>query len=141
MYPEHVITPMKNELVSSGFKDLSTPEAVEEFMNKKGIAFLVINSVCGCAAGAARPGARMALQKANKLPENLGTVFAGFDIEATKKAREYMLPYPPSSPSMAVFRDGELIHFLERHHIEGRNAEMIGNHLAEVFEEFCKEEA
>jgi putative YphP/YqiW family bacilliredoxin len=98
---------------------------------------LVINSVCGCAAGAARPGVRWAVEHASKKPDTLATVFAGVDKEAVAKAREYTLPYPPSSPSIALFKDGELVHFIERHHIEGRNAQMIGNHLLEVFEEYC----
>ena len=97
----------------------------------------VINSVCGCAAGAARPGIKWALQNSAKKPNHLTTVFAGVDKEAVAKAREYTLPYPPSSPAIALFRDGELVHFVERHHIEGRNAQMIGEHLVEVFDEFC----
>ena len=97
----------------------------------------MINSVCGCAAGTARPGVKMALKLSDKKPDNLTTVFAGGDIEATAKVREYHLPYPPSSPSVALFKDGELVHFVERHHIEGRSAEIIGNHLADVFEEYC----
>jgi putative YphP/YqiW family bacilliredoxin len=139
MYPEHLTQPMKNELTALGFKDLKTPEDVEKFVNQKGITFLVVNSVCGCAAGAARPGVRLALQRSEKLPDGMGTVFAGVDKEATQKAREFMLPYPPSSPSMAVFRDGELVHFIERHQIEGRNADMIANHLVAVFDELCQE--
>jgi putative YphP/YqiW family bacilliredoxin len=98
---------------------------------------LVINSVCGCAAGAARPGIKWALEHSEKKPAHLATVFAGVDKEAVSKAREYTLPYPPSSPAIALFKDGELVHFVERHHIEGRNAQMIGEHLVEVFDEFC----
>jgi putative YphP/YqiW family bacilliredoxin len=97
----------------------------------------VINSVCGCAAGAARPGIKWALQQASRKPDALTTVFAGVDKEAVARAREYTLPYPPSSPSIALFKDGELVHFVERHHIEGRNAQMIGEHLLAVFEEYC----
>ncbi len=138
MYPEHLTQPMKNELVTLGFEDLTSAEQVTQFVNKKGVSMLVVNSVCGCAAGAARPGVRSALQKAGVAPDALGTVFAGVDKEATQKAREFMLPYPPSSPSLAIFKDGELVHFVERHQIEGRNAEMISNHLIAVFEEFCQ---
>jgi putative YphP/YqiW family bacilliredoxin len=104
----------------------------------KGTTFIVINSVCGCAAGAARPGVRYALEQSENKPEVLATVFAGNDAEAVSKVRQHHLPYPPSSPSMALFKDGELVHFIERHHIEGRNAKMIGDHLVEVFEHFCK---
>ncbi|HAZ26219.1 MAG TPA: BrxA/BrxB family bacilliredoxin, partial [Algoriphagus sp.] len=103
----------------------------------KGTTFVVVNSVCGCAAGAARPGVRYALENASKKPTTLATVFAGNDREAVDKIREIVLPYPPSSPAMALFKDGELVHFIERHHIEGRNAKMIGDHLVEVFEHFC----
>jgi putative YphP/YqiW family bacilliredoxin len=98
---------------------------------------LVINSVCGCAAGAARPGVKLAVSRSTRKPDNLATVFAGVDMEATAKAREYTAPYPPSSPSIALFKDGELVHFIERHHIEGRPAEMIAEHLVDVFEEYC----
>ena len=138
MYPEHLTLPMKAELVDNGFTDLNTPEKVTELLeDQKGTALVVINSVCGCAAGTARPGVRMAMQKTAKKPDVVATVFAGVDMEATQKAREYMLPYPPSSPSVALFKDGEVIHFVERHHIEGRSAEMIANHLLAVFEEYC----
>lgn len=129
---------MKQELVADGFVDLTTPEQVSELLeNSQGTVFLVVNSVCGCAAGTARPGARLAVRQSAKKPAVLATVFAGVDKDATAKAREYMLPYPPSSPSMAVFKDGELVHFVERHHIEGRSADMIANHLISVFEEYC----
>jgi len=107
----------------------------------KGTALVVINSVCGCAAGAARPGVRASLQRSEVKPDQLATVFAGFDSEAVAKMREYTLPYPPSSPAVALFKDGELIHFVERHHIEGRSAEMIAQHLQMAYEEFCAEEA
>jgi putative YphP/YqiW family bacilliredoxin len=138
MYPEHLTTPIKQDLVNAGFADLSTPTAVEKVLEEgKGTTLLVVNSVCGCAAGTARPGVKLALQRSDKKPSNLATVFAGVDKEATAKAREYMLPYPPSSPSIALFKDGELVHFVERHHIEGRSAEMIANHLVAVFNEFC----
>lgn len=138
MYPEHLIAPMKAELTEDGFQDLKTPEQVNELLEKQeGTALVVVNSVCGCAAGAARPGVRMAVRQTKNLPNTLATVFAGVDGEATKKVREYLLPYPPSSPAIALFKDGELIHLVERHHIEGRNAEMIANHLMAVFDEHC----
>jgi putative YphP/YqiW family bacilliredoxin len=138
MYPEPLVAPMRAELTSSGFTEFKTPEEVDNHLkDHKGTTLLVINSVCGCAAGAARPGVRWAVEQSTKKPDNLATVFAGVDKEAVAKAREYTLPYPPSSPSIALFKDGELVHFIERHHIEGRNAQMIGNHLLEVFEEYC----
>jgi putative YphP/YqiW family bacilliredoxin len=138
MYPEHLVAPMRTDLTSAGFKELKTADEVDhELKDQKGTQLLVINSVCGCAAGAARPGIKWALQNSAKKPSKLTTVFAGVDKDAVSKAREYTLPYPPSSPSIALFKDGELVHFVERHHIEGRNAQMIGQHLVEVFEEFC----
>jgi len=138
MYPEQLVAPMRTDLTSAGFKELKTPADVDsELKDQKGTTLLVINSVCGCAAGAARPGIKWALQHSDKKPDALATVFAGVDKEAVAKAREYTLPYPPSSPSIALFKDGELVHFVERHHIEGRNAQMIGQHLVEVFEEYC----
>jgi putative YphP/YqiW family bacilliredoxin len=138
MYPEQLVAPMRTDLTSAGFKELKTPEQVEgELADHKGTTLLVINSVCGCAAGAARPGIKWALQNSDKKPDSLATVFAGVDKEAVARAREFTLPYPPSSPSIALFKDGELVHFVERHHIEGRNAQMIGQHLVQVFEEYC----
>ncbi|MEX2234383.1 MAG: BrxA/BrxB family bacilliredoxin [Cyclobacteriaceae bacterium] len=138
MYPEQLVAPMRTDLTSAGFKELRTSNDVErELKDQKGTTLLVINSVCGCAAGAARPGIKWALQNSDKKPSSLATVFAGVDKEAVAKAREFTLPYPPSSPSIALFKDGELVHFVERHHIEGRNAQMIGQHLVEVFEEYC----
>ena len=138
MYPEQLVAPMRNDLTSAGFAELKSSEEVDNYLkDKKGTTLLVINSVCGCAAGAARPGVKWALKTSAKKPDNLATVFAGVDKEAVSKAREYTLPYPPSSPSIALFKDGQLVHFVERHHIEGRNAQMIGQHLVEVFEEFC----
>lgn len=139
MYPEQLVAPMRADLTIAGFKELRTAEEADNFLkNSKGTTLLVVNSVCGCAAGAARPGVKLALEKSAAKPDNLATVFAGVDKDAVAKAREYTLPYPPSSPSIALFKDGELVHFVERHHIEGRNANMIGEHLASVFEEFCK---
>jgi putative YphP/YqiW family bacilliredoxin len=138
MYPEQLVAPMRTDLTAAGFKELkSATEVDQELKDQKGTNLLVINSVCGCAAGAARPGIKWALQNSSKKPAKLTTVFAGVDKEAVAKAREYTLPYPPSSPAIALFKDGELVHFIERHHIEGRNAQMIGQHLIEVFDEFC----
>jgi bacilliredoxin len=138
MYPEQLVAPMRTDLTSVGFKELKTSSEVDtELKDQKGTTLLVINSVCGCAAGAARPGVKWAIQNSSKKPQHLTTVFAGVDKEAVEKARQYTLPYPPSSPSIALFKDGELVHFVERHHIEGRNAQMIGEHLLEVFEEYC----
>lgn len=136
MYPEHLTTPMKLELTDNGFSDLTTATQVESTLGQEGTTLLVINSVCGCAAGTCRPGVLHSLQASTKKPSQLATVFAGVDAEAVAKARELMLPYPPSSPSIALFKDGELVHFVERHHIEGRSAEMISEHLAAVYEEF-----
>jgi len=138
MYPEQLVAPMRSDLTSAGFTELKTSEEVEKSLqDQKGTTLLVINSVCGCAAGAARPGVKWAIQNSHKKPQNLTTVFAGVDAEAVARARQFTLPYPPSSPSIALFKDGELVHFVERHHIEGRNAQMIGEHLIEVFEEYC----
>lgn len=138
MYPEELVAPMRADLTSVGFKEFKTASEVDNHLkDHKGTTLMVINSVCGCAAGAARPGVKMAVQHSEKKPDNLTTVFAGVDSEAVQKAREYTLPYPPSSPSIALFKDGELVHFVERHHIEGRSAEMIGDHLVGVFGEFC----
>ena len=136
-YPEYICSPMRDELTSAGFEELKTPEQVDQIIpNSKGTLLLVLNSVCGCAAGTARPGVKMALQ-GDKRPDKLTTVFAGQDLEATAEARKFTLPYPPSSPSVALFKDGKLVHFLERHHIEGRTAVMIADHLKAAFEEFC----
>ncbi len=138
MYPEEIVAPMRADLTEVGFEELKTESAVDQhFTDHKGTTLMVINSVCGCAAGAARPGVKWAVQTSDKKPDTLTTVFAGVDAEAVNKAREYTLPYPPSSPSIALFKDGDLVHFIERHHIEGRNAEMIGQHLVEVFKEYC----
>lgn len=136
MYPEEIVMPMKQELTANGFEDLSSVEKVQAFLDKKGTSLLVVNSVCGCAAGGARPGVVMSLH-GDKKPDNLGTVFAGFDLDATKVAREAMLPFPPSSPSVALFKDGELVHMLERHHIEGHSPDMIADNLKSAYDEFC----
>ena len=127
---------MKAELTSAGFEELITPDAVDNAVTSKGTVLVVINSVCGCAAGAARPAVKMAVQ-GNKKPGKLTTVFAGFDTEAVAQARKHMLPYPPSSPAIALFKDGKLVHFIERHHIEGRSAQMIADNLTMAFEEHC----
>lgn len=138
MYPEHLVAPMREDLTSVGFNELKSGEDVNSHLkDHKGTSLMVINSVCGCAAGAARPGVKWAVQNSPKKPDNLTTVFAGVDQDAVASARQHTLPYPPSSPSIALFKDGELVHFVERHHIEGRTAEMIGNHLVEVFNEYC----
>lgn len=139
MYPPDLVAPMKTELSSKGFKELTTPEAVDELLGKKeGTVLVVVNSVCGCAARNARPGAVKAIMESEHTPDTWATVFAGVDGAATQKAREYFLPYPPSSPSMALFKDGELVHFLERHHIEGADATAIAHNLSIAFEEYCK---
>lgn len=138
MYPAELVMPMKAELTGNGFEELLTAEDVENHLiDHKGTTLVVINSVCGCAAGAARPGVVHSLRVSDKKPDNLKTVFAGFDTEAVQKVRELHMPYPPSSPSIALYKDGELVHFVERHHIEGRNAQMIADHLVQVYEEYC----
>ncbi len=138
MYPEEMVAPMREDLTSVGFNEFKTADDVDNHLaDHKGTTLIVVNSVCGCAAGAARPGIKWAVQNSEKKPEVLATVFAGVDKDAVDAVRAQTLPYPPSSPSIALFKDGELVHFVERHHIEGRNAEMIGNHLVEVFGEFC----
>jgi putative YphP/YqiW family bacilliredoxin len=136
MYPEAIVIPMKSELSSVGFQDLTTPDAVDAAVNSKGTVLMVVNSVCGCAAGAARPGIKMAIQHGKK-PDTLTAVFAGFDTEAVAQARKHFAPYPPSSPSIALFKDGKLVHFIERHHIEGRSAAMIADNLKMAFDEYC----
>lgn len=136
MYPEEIVMPMKAELTESGFTDLTTIDAVQEFLNKPGTSLLMVNSVCGCAAGGARPGVIASLDN-EKVPDNLGTVFAGFDMEATNAARAAMVPFPPSSPSIALFKDGELVHMLERHHIEGHSPMMIAANLMQAYDEYC----
>lgn len=136
MYPPELVKPMREDLTAVGFEELHTAEAVEQALAKNGTTLVVVNSVCGCAAANARPGARMSLQNA-KTPNHLVTVFAGVDCEATDKARAHMVPFPPSSPSMALFKDGELVHMLERHHIEGRPAEVIAENLRDAYNSFC----
>ena len=139
MYPEELVAPMRAELTNVGFQEFRSAEDVENHLkDHKGTTFIVVNSVCGCAAGAARPGVRYALEQAENKPDVLATVFAGNDTDAVAMVRQYSLPYPPSSPAMALFKNGELVHFVERHHIEGRNAKIIGDHLVEVFENYCQ---
>ncbi len=137
MYPEEFVIPMKEELTENGFQELLTAEEVETALSKEGTALVVINSVCGCSAGTARPGVLMAVSQSTKKPERLTTSFAGFDVEAVKNIREHLLPYPASSPSIALFKNGKLVHFIERHNIEGRSAQMIANNLKGAFEEYC----
>ena len=137
MYPPELVAPMKEDLTTVGFTELHTADQVDEVLNKKeGTTLVVVNSVCGCAAGAARPGVKLSLE-GEKKPDNLTTVFAGVDQEATERARQYFLPYPPSSPAIGLFKDGKLVHFVERHHIEGRPAEMIAENLKMAYEEYC----
>lgn len=136
MYPEEMVNPMRAELSEAGFEDLYTAGSVENAISKEGTTLLVINSVCGCAARNARPGAKMSLDGSKK-PDQMVTVFAGVDKDAVDKAREFMLPFPPSSPCMALFKDGELVHMLERHHIEGRPAELIAENLQNAYNEYC----
>jgi putative YphP/YqiW family bacilliredoxin len=136
-YPEEMCAPMRSELVSAGFIELKTPESVSDLLSKKnGTTLVMVNSVCGCAAGNARPAVIMATNF-DKQVDTFATVFAGQDIGATAKAREFMLPFPPSSPSIAVFKEGKLVHFIERHHIEGRAAEMIADNLKDCFDQIC----
>ena len=136
MYPAELVKPMREELTSVGFNELTTSEDVSNAMSKEGTTLVVVNSICGCAAANARPGIRLSLEN-EVLPSKLTTVFAGVDQEATDTARSLMVPFPPSSPSIALFKDGELVHMIERHHIEGRPAEAIAENLIEAFNEFC----
>ena len=137
MYPEQLCKPMREDLTSVGFVELKSPEDVSEMLDKKdGTILVMVNSVCGCAAANARPAAKISTSNSKK-PDVFATVFAGQDIGATAKAREYMHPYPPSSPSIALFKDGNLVHFIERHHIEGRPAEMIAENLTQAFDSYC----
>ena len=137
MYPEEICTPMRLDLTEAGFEEMRNAQEVDAILSEKsGSVLVMINSVCGCAAGNARPAVKMAA-KHSKRPNKLTTVFAGQDKEAAAKVRDYCLPYPPSSPSIALFKDGELVHFIERHHIEGRPAEMIAENLMQAFDENC----
>ena len=137
MYPEEIVVPMKEELTEHGFTELLTANEVEDQLSKEGTTLVMINSVCGCSAGSARPGVILAVLNSDKRPDHLTTTFAGFDIEAVRKLREHLLPYPPSSPAIALFKNGQLVHFIERHQIEGRPAQMIANNLINAFGQYC----
>ncbi len=137
MYPPELVAPMREDLTTAGFEELRTAEEVENAILQKGSTLVVVNSVCGCAAGNARPAVKASLQF-DVLPDRLTTVFAGVDREATDKARQFMAPYPPSSPSIALFKDGELVHFIERHQIEGRPAELIASNLMQAYDTYCR---
>lgn len=137
MYPTQIVTPMKEELTDNGFSELLTPDEVTESLKKQGTTLVMINSVCGCSAGSARPGVLMAVHNSPKKPDFLTTSFAGYDIDAVNKLREHLLPYPPSSPAIALFKDGELVHMIERHQIEGRPAQLIAQNLIAAFDEYC----
>jgi len=137
MYPAEIVLPMKAELTDNGFEDVNSAELVDEMMKQEGTTLVVVNSVCGCAAGTCRPGVVMAINNATKKPNNLATSFAGFDVEAVRKVREYLMPYPPSSPAIALFKDGELVSMVERHQIEGRPAQVIAQHLIAEFDKYC----
>ena len=137
MYPEEICTPMREDLTSVGFVEMKTADEVSDILDKKeGTVLVMVNSVCGCAAGNARPAVKASIKSSLK-PDVFATVFAGQDIGATAKAREYMQPYPPSSPSIALFKDGNLVHFIERHHIEGRSADLIAENLLQAFNQYC----
>ena len=136
MYPQELVMPMKAELTDKGFQDLTTPEQVNEALKQPGTTLLMVNSVCGCAAGAARPGVLFSLT-GDKKPDHLVTVFAGYDTDAVAEARKHLAPFPPSSPSVALFKDGELVHMLERHHIEGNPAGAIAANLQAAYDEFA----
>lgn len=137
MYPAQIVIPMKEELTENGFEELLTPEDVDAMVSDKGTTLVVINSVCGCSAGSARPGVLMSVHNSTLKPDKLTTTFAGFDLDAVRRLREYLLPYPPSSPAIALFKDGKLVHMIERHQIEGRPAQMIAQNLMAAFEDHC----
>jgi putative YphP/YqiW family bacilliredoxin len=137
MYPQEIVIPMKAELTAHGFNEMLTATEVNKVIEEKGTALVVINSVCGCSAGTARPGVLLAVHNSAKKPDHLTTSFAGFDVEAVKQIREHLLPYPPSSPAIALFKDGQLVHLIERHMIEGRSAQMIAENLIGAFEQHC----
>jgi putative YphP/YqiW family bacilliredoxin len=136
MYPEYLVAPMREDLTKVGFEELKDAAAVTNAIESEGTVFVMVNSVCGCAAANARPAAKIASQN-GKHPDRLVTVFAGMEKDAVDKARNYMLPYPPSSPAMALFKDGKLVHIIERHQIEGRPAQMIADNLIGAFEQYC----
>jgi putative YphP/YqiW family bacilliredoxin len=138
MYPEQIVIPMKEELTEHGFSELLTPGDVESQLSKEGTTLVMINSVCGCSAGSARPGVLMAVSQADPKPDYLTTTFAGFDIDAVRTLRQHLMPYPPSSPAIALFKNGQLVYFLERHQIEGRPASAIARGLVEAFNQHCE---
>lgn len=137
MYPEEIVIPMKEELTENGFTELLSSSEVESQLSKEGTTLVMINSVCGCSAGTARPGVLMAVTNTEKKPDFLTTSFAGFDVDAVKTLRQHLMPYPPSSPAIALFKNGQLVHFIERHQIEGRSAQMIAQNLIGAFEQYC----
>ncbi|WP_299756187.1 BrxA/BrxB family bacilliredoxin [uncultured Pontibacter sp.] len=137
MYPEYMVAPIREDLTSAGFEQLMTPEDVEQAVKAEGTVLLAVNSVCGCAASKARPAVKMAVAASDKKPTKLVTVFAGMEQDAVAKAREFMLPYPPSSPSIALFKDGELVHMIERYHIEGNDLNRVVENLQGAFEAYC----
>ena len=139
MYPQEIVIPMKEELTDNGFVEMLTPAEVDIKIGDEGTTLVVINSVCGCSAGTARPGVLMAVHNSTNKPDNLTTSFAGFDLDAVKKIREHLLPYPPSSPAIALFKNGQLVHFIERHNIEGRSAQMIAENLIGAFDQYCSD--
>ena len=137
MYPAEIVIPMKEELTDNGFTELLSAADVDTQLQKEGTTLVMINSVCGCSAGSARPGLLMAVANTPKKPDYLTTTFAGFDEEAVRKIREHLMPYPPSSPSIALFKNGQLVHFIERHQIEGRPAQVIAHNLIHAFDRYC----
>jgi putative YphP/YqiW family bacilliredoxin len=137
MYPEEIVVPMKEELTENGFSELLSPDEVESQLAKEGTTLVMINSVCGCSAGTARPGVLMAIANAKVKPDFLATSFAGFDVDAVKALRLHLMPYPPSSPAIALFKNGQLVHFVERHQIEGRPPQVIAQNLIGAFDEYC----
>ena len=137
MYPAEIVQPMKEELTDNGFDELLSSSEVDDQLKKSGTTLVMVNSVCGCSAGSARPGVLMAVANSPKRPDFLTTSFAGFDMEAVNKIRQHLLPYPPSSPAIALFKDGQLVHIIERHQIEGRPAQLIAHNLIAAFNEYC----
>jgi putative YphP/YqiW family bacilliredoxin len=137
MYPAEIVQPMKEELTDNGFEELLTSTEVEDQLKRSGTTLIMVNSVCGCSAGSARPGVLMAVANTVKRPDFLATSFAGFDMEAVNTLRQHLLPYPPSSPAIALFKDGQLVHMIERHQIEGRPAQLIAQNLIGAFNEYC----
>ena len=137
MYPEYLVAPMREDLTKVGFEELKDADAVKQAIESEGTVFVMVNSVCGCAARMARPGVLMAVSNSSKKPDYLTTSFAGYDVDAINKIREKLLPYPPSSPAIALFKDGKLVHMIERHQIEGRPAQLIAHNLIAAFDEYC----